>query len=98
MYGTVARFRVKPGMETEFMKLNQEFEAASAPGEVAGYVFRLDNDPNECYLVAVFESKEAYHANAASPEQDAMYRKFRALLEADPEWHDGEIVFTYNHS
>ena len=33
-------------------------------------------------------------ANADSPAQDARYRQFRALLEADPEWHDGEIVLS----
>ena len=57
------------------------------------YVYRLDLSPNEFYLVVAFENREAYHANAASPEQQARYAQVRALLEADPEWHDGEIVF-----
>ena len=26
-----------------------------------------------------------------TPEQDAQYREFRALMESDPEWHDGVI-------
>jgi quinol monooxygenase YgiN len=93
MYGTVARFRAKPGMEAELMKLSQEFESESIPGAQAEYIYRLDSDPNEYYLVVIFESKEAYQANAASSAQDARYRKFRALLEADPKWHDGEIVY-----
>ena len=93
MYGTVARYRVKPGMEQRFMELGPEFEAHAPPGFVALYVYRLDTNPNEYYLTVVFESKEAYFANANSPEQDAFYHKYRALLEEDPEWHDGEVVF-----
>lgn len=43
-------------------------------------------------MAVVFESKEASFANAASPEQDARYRRFGQLLEDDPQGHDGEIV------
>jgi hypothetical protein len=42
--------------------------------------------------VAVFESKEAYWANAQSPEQNARFLQLRALLLDDPQWHDGVIV------
>ena len=52
----------------------------------------MDADPGEVFLVAIFESKEAYWANANSPEQDQRFQEFRALMLADPEWHDGEIV------
>ena len=92
MYGTVARLRVKPGMEEQLTALGRE-QGAQIPGLVAQYVYRLDLSPNEFYLVVAFENREAYHANAASPEQQARYAQVRALLEADPEWHDGEIVF-----
>lgn len=92
MYGTVARLQLKPGMEARFKELEQEFTTAEVPGYVVTYVYRMDADPNEYYLATVFESKEAYLANAASPEQDARYQKMRELLSADPEWHDGEIV------
>jgi len=43
-------------------------------------------------LVVGFESREAYHTNAASPEQAERYAALRALMDADPEWHDGDIV------
>jgi quinol monooxygenase YgiN len=92
MYGTIARLQVKPGMEAKFKELEQEFTTAPVAGFVVTYVYRMDADPSEFYMAVVFESKEAYHANASSPEQDARYRELRALLTADPEWHDGEIV------
>jgi quinol monooxygenase YgiN len=96
MYGTVARFRLKPGVEeTQLMELSRELEGRPIPGFVAEYTYRMDSDPHEYYFAVVFESKEAYFANANTPEQDAFYRKFRELLVDDPEWHDGEVVYTY---
>jgi quinol monooxygenase YgiN len=92
MYGTIARFQVKPGMEAKFKELEQEFATAKVPGYVVTYVYQMDADSGEHYMAIIFESKEAYHANASSPEQDARYRKLRALLTADPDWHDGQIV------
>ena len=92
MYGTVAQMRVKPGMEKQLLEHFRVFEAAHVPGTVAVYCYRLDSDPNEYYMAVVFESKEAYQANAASPEQDARYRQLLGLLEKEPVWHDGEIV------
>jgi heme-degrading monooxygenase HmoA len=93
MYGTVARYRLKPGMEGQLIELAREFEAAQVPGFVASYAYRMDADPNNYYLAVVFESREAYVVNADSPEQDARYRQMLSLLEHAPEWHDGEIVY-----
>jgi quinol monooxygenase YgiN len=90
MYGTVARMRIKAGSEQQLLEMNR---AVGAPkGIVAEYLYRMDSDPTEYYLVVVFESKEAYDANAARPEQHAFYLQYRALLEAEPEWHDGTII------
>ncbi|HEX6477590.1 MAG TPA: antibiotic biosynthesis monooxygenase [Ktedonobacteraceae bacterium] len=90
MYGTIVRFRVKPGMEEQLFAL----QVAKDPGEVASYVYRMDADPSIFYLVSIFESKEAYGANADHPETDARYQHVRAYFNGEPEWHDGEIVFT----
>ncbi len=53
----------------------------------------MDADPNELYMVVWFTDKAAYQKNAASPGQDKRYQELRALLAADPEWHDGEVIF-----
>jgi len=95
MYGTVARLRIKKGMEEEWMALSSEMEANSPPGSVTDIVYRSDADPQVYYLAVVFASKEAYEANANSPEQHAQYLRYRALLEEEPEWHDGEVVAIY---
>lgn len=61
-------------------------------GYDASYVFKSDKDPNEFWLVTIFNNKETYFSNANSPEQDKEFRSLRRFLKADPDWHDGEIV------
>lgn len=92
MYGTVAKLRVKPGGLDELKNWSPDPDG-QARGAVAIYAFQMDDDPDQVYTVAVFESREAYVANAESPEQDKRYRQMLKSLEGEPEWHDGEVVF-----
>lgn len=92
MYGTVARMKTKPGTEKQLLALNDS--GTSIPGMVFQHVFRLDEGENDYYLVVGFESKEAYVANANSPEMHEMYLAYMELLDAEPKWHDGEVVFS----
>lgn len=94
MYGTVAKIRVKPGSEAKLLEMTKSEDMMNIPGMVSTLIYRMDDDPNECYLVVVFESKESYVKNAESPEQDARYREFLQYLEGEPEWHDGEVVYS----
>jgi heme-degrading monooxygenase HmoA len=94
MYGTVARFRAKAGMEEKLIAFTKAEEMDKIPGLIGTNVYRMDNDANEYYLTVVFESKDAYVKNAESPEQDARYREFLTFLEGEPEWHDGEIIYS----
>ena len=91
MYGTIAKMKVKKGAVEEIRRM----ETARKPdGAVGSLVFQSDDAADELWLVAIFRELESYFANADSPEQDADYQRVRALLAADPEWHDGEIVFS----
>ncbi|MGE5642550.1 MAG: putative quinol monooxygenase [Byssovorax cruenta] len=92
MYGTIAHFRIKPGMREEFIKTMDSFDDTIIPGWRADYHFQMDKDPDEFYLVAIFEDKETYLANADSPTQHEQYLKFRSFLVDEPEWHDGFIL------
>jgi len=94
MYGTIAKMRVKPGMEGKLLEMAKTEDQISIPGYVNSIIYRMDGNPNELYMVVVFESKEAYMKNADSPEQDARYRGFVQALDGDPEWHDGEIIYS----
>jgi quinol monooxygenase YgiN len=92
MYGTVFRFRVKPGKEAEFDKLTEGFLANPPDGFVTAWTYRLDAGNNEYIIAAAHTSKEAYLENAQRPAQAEWFQEFRALLEDDPQWNDGEIV------
>ena len=94
MWGTIARLKVRPGVSEEY--LLAQMRALNA-GRVAGWVnsafYRSDEDPREYWLVAMFEDKESYRANAESAATHSVYLTFRSCLEDDPEWHDvGEII------
>ena len=93
MYGTIARMKVKTGKEAELEQVMGN-NARDTPGFVFAHVYRMDDDPQTVMLAVAFDSKESYRANAESPEQDVEYQAYRALLDADPEWHDGEIIFS----
>jgi len=92
MYGTIARFRIKPGTRDEFIKAMDSFGDAIIPGWMADYYFQMNNDPDEFFLVAVFKDRDTYEANADSTEQHDRYLKFRSFLAEDPQWNDGTIV------
>lgn len=93
MYGTIAKIKVRPGAIEALDRWGPE-QVAEDGGAVAIYAFQMDSDPGEVYVIAIFESKEAYVANANSPEQDERYREMLAWLEGEPEWHDGQIVYS----
>ena len=100
MYGTVAKLRVKPGSEPLLEAWMASFadnlrrdtiDGPAVLGFISSTIYRSDEDPQVYWMAVLFESREAYRANAESPNMDARYRRFRSCLEADPEWHDGEV-------
>jgi antibiotic biosynthesis monooxygenase (ABM) superfamily enzyme len=95
MYGTVARLRLLPGKEQDFLNLFTTFEEES-PGYVGQYIYRLDSGGGEYMISVVFPDKDAYVANANSPEMAVLYEQYRSLLSEDPEWHDGEVIHAYS--
>jgi quinol monooxygenase YgiN len=94
MFGTVARMTVQPGKEGEFVAIGEEWtkERGAATGQVAEYVFKMEGQPGDYYVIGIFRDRESYYANARDPETDRWYRRMRETLASDPEWHDGEVV------
>jgi len=90
MYGTVARTRVKPENREALRALNEGEDYSKVAGFVTSYVLH-ENDSDVSWLLAVFEDRATYDRNADDPAQNDRYMAMRALMEADPEWHDGEI-------
>ena len=92
MYGTIAHMRSKPGMDAKLKEEMAQYDDLKIPGFVSTSVYRMDADPNELYMAVAFTDKASYAANAQDPKQDERFRRMRALLAEDPEWHDGEIT------
>ncbi len=95
MFGTVAHARIKPGHAQAVMSLMEEWRRERKPkvkGALGGYLLRSEKDPNQMVMVAVFQDRDSYHANAADPERDRWYRQLREHLAEDPAWEDGEII------
>jgi quinol monooxygenase YgiN len=91
MYGTVARAKVKPENREKMREVfDKQLSRRPIPGYVTSYVL-YENDGDDMWLFAVFEDRASYDKNADDPQQDADYQEYRALMETEPEWHDGEI-------
>jgi len=84
---------MKPGSESIMAQLFSSYGQRDVPGFIQEYVYRTDKDSNEYFMAVLFRDRESYFANANSPEMNEVYLKFRELLEADPEWNDGEIIY-----
>jgi hypothetical protein len=91
MYGTIAKLITKPGAIEELRRMETERHPV---GYIGSYVYQSDQDAKELWLVVLFENKETYMANADSPEQDSEFRRLMNYLVTDPEWHDGEIIYS----
>ncbi len=94
MYGTVARLKVKPGMEAKLSDEMKTYETLKIPGFLGTWVYKMDSEPNIYYLAVGFQDKNAYEKNANDPAQDARYRRMVQFLDGEPEWHDGEIIYS----
>ena len=92
MYGTVALCHVRP----ENLGKLQAMAAAEDYHHVDGYLgtdlLVVDNHPDTVLMVVRFQDQATYRANGDSPDQDARYQEFRALMDDDPVWYDGEWV------
>jgi quinol monooxygenase YgiN len=96
MFGTVAHIRPKAGQEEQFIAMMRQWETERQPqveGARAAYLYKCEQHPGEYIMVAVFDDRESYFKNANDPAQDQWYRRLRELLESDPTWEDGEIVY-----
>jgi quinol monooxygenase YgiN len=98
MYGTIARIRIKKDAEGKLREVMDAMESRPVAGFIASYVYRLDGDPQDLMLAVVFADRDTYHRNANDPAQDVQFRELRQLLERDPEWNDGEIIWSWPKS
>ncbi len=97
MYATVYRMQVKPQQEDRLLELSRRWQKEFQPeatGFIDEYVIHSTNNPGEYLGIVVFDSEDNYKRNASNPKQDQWYRELRDLLDADPVWNDGEVIFS----
>ncbi|HEY5904620.1 MAG TPA: hypothetical protein VIX39_02300 [Actinomycetota bacterium] len=90
MYGTVARTRVKPENREPLRKVMERQGYDEVSGFVTSYML-YEDDSDVAWIFAAFTDRAAYERNANDPAQHERFLEYRALLEDEPEWHDGEI-------
>ena len=92
MYGSVFRWRVKPGMDERVMQLIEEFRADPPEGFVGAATYKLNAGGGEYITAAAHRDKSSYQEHAGREAQAAWFAKFQDCLDGDVEWNDGEVV------
>lgn len=88
-FGSVFKMTPKAGQKQAIIDL---LKSGRQPGDIKGFrSAHIFDCGDEVWGVAIFEDEKSYRDNANDPEQDKEYQQLRALLTADPEWHDGNI-------
>ena len=92
MYGSIFSFKPKQGKKEDLINYLKK-DQTIPEGGVAWFV--MNPDEKEHWIgVGVFESKEAYEANANRPEQHEWYLKMVEHLSSEPKWTDGSFVIS----
>lgn len=92
MYGTVTRYRLRPGTEDEALSLSDELADDPPPGYVAGYTYRLDSGGDEYITATLWTDRATYHRNSNSERQRRWFERVAELLVEPPQWNDGEVI------
>ncbi len=90
MYGTVVRYRLKPGGLEQLQAWVEDDPGPQMPGVMVAY--QMDRDPNELLVAIAAPSEEEYRATSESPEMHERYLKMLEFMAAEPEWNDGTII------
>ena len=92
MYGTVALCHVRPENLAKLKVLATAEDYLHVDGYLGTDLLVVDNHPDTVLMVVRFQDQATYRANGDSPDQDARYQEFRALMDDDPVWYDGDWV------
>ena len=92
MYGSVSRYRLKPGSEDAVVALSRELVNDPPPGFVAAYIYRLDSGDDEYISAAMWTDKETYTKNSADERQQRWFERVQEHLAGTPAWNDGEVI------
>lgn len=92
MFGTVGICKVKEENKQKIIDVFEKYGDVKIPGYRGVEIMFPENRKDEMIIVVWFEDRESYFKNANDPEQDKRYQEYRALMDGDPEWHDGDWI------
>jgi antibiotic biosynthesis monooxygenase (ABM) superfamily enzyme len=92
MYGTVARAHVRPENREKLLEVLTKYEELEVPGYRSSHIMFPENRENEVIMAVWFDDRDSYRKNAEDPAQHERYLDYRALMEDEPEWSDGEWI------
>jgi heme-degrading monooxygenase HmoA len=95
MYGTVSRYRLKPGSEQAAIAMSKELQGNPPPGYIAAYTYRLDSGNDEYITASIWSDRDTYVKNSNDERQQRWFQRVRELLIDDPQWSDGEVVHAF---
>ena len=94
MFGTIGHVRPKPGHEQAIQSLMAEWQRTirpSIPGDVVQFMGQPTERPDEVVFLALCQDEQTYRTMAASPEQDAFYRRLMEHCQGEPSWEDVQM-------
>ena len=92
---TFFKMKAQPGKAAEIQKImasQEDVERVKKAGFQLSIVGTRKDNPDEMWGVVTWDTSENYYKNAESPEQNKDYEQMRALLAADPEWFDCDVL------
>ena len=92
---TYLRMKVQPGKLDQLRSMmggGVDEDRIKRMGWRSSTIGARKDDPNEVWGCVVWDNSENYYKNAESPEQNEWFQKMRAVLTADPEWFDCEVI------
>ncbi len=92
MFGTIGHAHLKKENRAALEAVLQGQDVGQDAGFSQGFLLYPEGKDDEVYFIAVFADRDSYYRNADDPAQHQRYLEYRALLEDDPTWTDGEIA------
>lgn len=99
MWAQLIKTHLKPGADEGLLaRVNEQLRAAEQPGSglMRSTAIRDEKDPNQIYMLVVFESKDKARAREADQRRQEGLQAVRAtmteIFDGDPEFVDLTVV------
>jgi hypothetical protein len=92
---TFMKMKVKKGKLDELKKLmsnDDDMDRIKDAGFKRMVIGSRKDNETEVWGAVTWDNSENYYKNAQDPKQNAEFEKMRALLDADPEWFDCDVL------